>query len=374
MYYIILIIGALMMIEFLSFIIYSSKSFKILKTIYDSITKRKSARDDIKTFTMRYDEHPFLAMTLNSDFHNSRGEKIHNKYGFRHSDDFEWIGEKNNLIIYCAGSSTTYGNFIEKNDETWPTNLETKINQAIRDRRTRVINAACGGWNLLQSIIRFIAWVDLLKPDLVILYHGKTDLWPFANSDLSVQEIFPDYGNVMFSLKVEKEIPLFARYSFTGKVLYGIYINKVYGNVLWRIFNRSRATDRSEVESGLKRIGEREWTFIMSKFQSFISLCESRDIPILLLTEINQSEPYKPYIDELTRRIKTLENRQRKCFVYDIASEMRQYGTSHFDFGGHFTLDGSQVFAGLVERYIMENIEPFKMSSRKRPVVNLNRG
>ena len=86
----------------------------------------KARKGDAGSFACRYAEHPFLAMISNPGFRNSFGEKIHNKYGFRNKDDFSNIA-KEDLIVYCAGGSSTYGTFIEKNEDTWPDVLETSL-------------------------------------------------------------------------------------------------------------------------------------------------------------------------------------------------------------------------------------------------------
>jgi len=128
-------------------------------------------------------ENPFLSFSNNPDFRNSLGEKIHNRYGFRNSDDFldKDSGKK---IIYCAGDSSTYCNFIEKNEDAWPHILEDKLKEALDDKGIKVVNGACGGWTSYLSLIRFCAWVDILKPKLVIVYHGKTDFAPFIKGDI----------------------------------------------------------------------------------------------------------------------------------------------------------------------------------------------
>lgn len=344
--------------EVASYLIYRSKSFEGLKNLYDSILKRKSPRDDIGTFALRYAEHPFLAMTLNPEFINSLGEKIHNKYGFRNKEDFLDTNNKN-PIIYCAGSSTTYGNFIERNEDTWPCALEAKLDKTLNNKRIRVINAACGGWTIFQSLIRFCGWVDVLKPKLVIVYHGITDFWPFTNSESHTPEIFPDYSNVMRSLRLDpiaKKALHFTRYTYTSKVFYGLYIKRKYMNVLWHVYNKSKPTMSQDIEKGLKKIGPREWKFIISRYHSFASLCKDRDISIIFVTEKATREIYKPYLHELNRRIMALEDRNRNCFVYDFANEVQGDNEKMLqEDGGHFTETGARIFAECIKDYLIKN-------------------
>ena len=344
--------------ETASYFIYRSKSLRGLRDLYDSILGKKRGMDDTRTFNLRYAEHPFLAFTSNPDFRNSFGEKIHNKYGFRADGDFSDIDLKNDIIIYCTGGSSTYCNFIEKNEDTWPGVLETDLNKVSKSKKVRVINGSCSGWTSFQSLIRFSAWADILKPNLVIIYHGKNDFSPFVNSKLSVPEIYPDYGNVMHSLKfdtIAKGLPALARYTYTGKILYGTYVNHRYANVLWHIYDRSRPATSEEVKRGLKRIGPREWEFIISRYRTFKAICKDKGILLLFVLQRVKSEIYRPYMDEINRRIKSLESRHDNCFVYDFAGEVQNTDGLLYD-SVHFTQDGARVFAERVSDYIIKNI------------------
>ncbi|GEM_PF-3569506 len=350
-------------VEAVSYLIYRQKSFEGLKNFYTSILKRRQkVRDDIRTFTLRYDEHPFLALSSNPEFRNSLGEKIHNKYGFRHRGEFEDIDRSRELVVYATGGSSTYCNFIEKNEKTWPGMLETRLNTDLGRNGSRVINAACSGWTSFQSLIRFSAWVDVIKPDLVIVYHGKNDLAPFANSDLAIDDIHPDYGNVMYSLKfdsIAKGLPLLARYTYTGKVFCGAYVNRRYFNVLWRIYNQSGPTPKENIMKGLSRIGPREWEYLISRYRTFASICKDRNIACLFVLQKVVSDMYTPYVDEINRRLKLMEDTSAGVYVYDFAGELKDTEGILYD-SVHFTERGADVAAGMIKDYIVKNIPAFK--------------
>lgn len=364
---IMIIAGAIVLIEIASYMIYRSKSLEGLRKLYSAVLKRKENVDDIRTFNLRYNEHPFLIMTANPDFRNSLGEKIHNRYGFREKDDFTDLGKGGEVVIYCDGGSSTYCNFIERNEDTWPGVLEKDLNSALVNKKARVVNAAVSGWNSYQGLIRFSAWVDIMKPKLVIIYHGKNDLVPFAVGSPSVHEIFPDYSNVMHSVRFDllaKKLPILAKCSYTGKVLYGVYMNHRYANMPWHIYHQTRALTVAEYESGLKRIGEREWEAILSRYRSFAAMCKHRNITALFVTQKVSRELYKPYMDELNRRIRSIESKEDNCFVYEFAEELQET-KGLLDEGGHFTEDGARLFSGLLKEYILNNIPLFK-DSRER--------
>src|SRR3989338_3926217 len=136
--------------EIASYLIYRSRSLKGIRNFYDSILRRPSGKDDIRTFSLRYAEHPFLALTSNPEFRNSFGEKIHNKYGFRHTGDFTDIDSDRDFVVYCTGGSSTYCNFIERNEDTWPGQLEKRLSAISRNIKVRVVNGSCPGWTSFQ--------------------------------------------------------------------------------------------------------------------------------------------------------------------------------------------------------------------------------
>jgi len=332
-----------------------------MKACY-AILNKKPGMDDIRTFALRYAEHPFLPMYPNPEFKNSLGEKIHNKYGFRDKRDFSDFDRERDIIVYCAGSSSVYCNYIERNEDTWPAVLETRLNEAGKDVNVKVVNGACGGWTCLHSLVRFSAWVDVLKPNLVIIYHGKSEFTPFFIGDTSKPEVFPDYSNIMHHLKLEslfKKMPFLVEHTYTGKVIYGMHINYAYGDVLRRIYNKSKFSTRKETGEGLKRIGPREWDFIISRYKSFISLCKDRGISVLFVTELVLSDVHKYYMDELNRRIMSLESKGDNCFVYDFAEDVKGREGILYD-TVHFSENGAKICAERISDYVTKNIPLFR--------------
>lgn len=346
------IIAVIIVFESVSYFVYHGN--KELMEIVRTLMKRKR-KGDAETFTLRYQEHPFFGYTLNPDFKNSLGEKIHNKYGFRDTDDFSGIGRP---IIYCAGDSSAYCNYIERNEDTWPSVLESNLRGIFKNEGIEVINGGCGGWTSYQSLLRLCAWIDVLKPKLVIIYHGKTDFAPFINGSLFEPEVFPDYGNVMSSLKFDaasRALLLCARFSYTGKVLYGRYMSSRYYDYLERVYNLKKPKMLKEIKKGLERIGPREWEFIISRYRSFAALCEYRNIPVLFVTQKDLSKLYKPYLAQLNKGIRLLECQAKKCFVYDFDNE-NEFGDDLLCDSVHFTNDGARLFSKKLEEYILHNI------------------
>ncbi|MCQ9206935.1 MAG: SGNH/GDSL hydrolase family protein, partial [Omnitrophica bacterium] len=327
--------------EVTAYTIYRSGSFEDLRKMYNTLRKRNQTAGDAQTFTPRYAEHPFLAYGLNPDFRNPSGEKIHNKYGFRSKSDFTDVEGK--TVVYCAGGSSTYCNFIDRNEDTWPEALGRELRTVLNDENLKTINAGCGGWTAYQSLIRFLAWVDILKPKLVVIYHGKNDVTPFANAKLSTREIFPDYGNIIHSLRFDgiiKRFPLFSRLGNIGKVFYGMHLNRKYLNIMRYVYAAEEKLTEKKAREGLKRIGAKEWEFIMSRYRSFAAVCKDRKTSILFVIQKVRSDLYAPYMEELNRRIKCLENKEEGCFVYDFDKDTENIANMLYDHI-HFTPFGA---------------------------------
>lgn len=362
MIWVIAIIILIIAIEGASRLLYSQNMdvVEIVNKIFN-----RSRGGDIRTLTLRYAEHPFLGYSLNPEFVNSLGEKVHNKYGFRNKDHFSDMKDK--TVIYCAGDSSTYCNFIEKNENTWPYILQQKLQEEFDRKDIEVINGGCGAWTSYQSLVRFSAWVDVLKPNFVIVYSGKTDFIPFMSGDLNESEIFPDYSNVMHSLRLDflaRALSALGRYSYTGKVLYARHMNSKYLDISMHVYNLKKSRLHKQIKKGLERISSREWDFIFSRYRSFASLCKDRNIPILFVTQQQESKLYKPYMDELTRRIKSLKCHDDMCFVYDFAEDVKGVAGLISD-SVHFTELGARVCAERICAYIVSKTHLFK----KVPVV-----
>lgn len=328
-------------------------------------TFKRTRRGDARTFTPRYAEHAFLAFSLNPEFRNSSGKKIHNKYGFREYDDFKDL--ENKSVIYCMGASSTYCNFIDENEDTWPAILEQKFRNASSFSDVKVINGGCGAWTSFQSLIRLSAWIDIIKPKLIIVYDGKNDFSPFLNAKLSVKEIFPDYGNIVRSFRlsyVARMLDLMSLFSCAAKVFYARYINEKYKNILSHIYVSDKNLTRLDAIEGLKRVGNREFDFIFSRFKSVASLAKERGIPVLFVTQKLVKHLLEPQMKILNDRIKTLGEPNRGCFVYDFAGEKINEDTVLSDHI-HFTKEGARQFSEYLMKYIMRNIAAWKENTQE---------
>jgi len=80
--------------------------------------------------------------------------------------------------ILCVGDSFTFGIGASAGGD-YPRQLERLLNLKIRNRRFVVVNRGVGGYNTSQILNNFPAWVDEIKPDLIVVMAGGANAWNY---------------------------------------------------------------------------------------------------------------------------------------------------------------------------------------------------
>ncbi len=107
--------------------------------------------------------------------------------------------------IVCIGDSTTYGIGASDRDEfSYPSQLQKILDNNIPDKRYEVINLGIPGINSSQTLNRYTGNISELRPDTVIMMVGINDPWNFEEST-----IFKYYDmNFMKKLNAQAELML----------------------------------------------------------------------------------------------------------------------------------------------------------------------
>lgn len=116
----------------------------------------------------------------------------HNHLGMR---DHRPLTHKEKVIrIVVIGGTAVYSPALGDNRETFTARLEGKLNQHYQDQldgtHIQVVNAGMVGATSAESLLRLIFFVSEVEPDLVVIHHGISDLWP-----RSIGRMQSDYGN-----------------------------------------------------------------------------------------------------------------------------------------------------------------------------------
>jgi lysophospholipase L1-like esterase len=158
-----------------------------LKSIYQAIF-RQGGSGLPDAGSILYAEHHYLnyilnprttaavAGQVNADFRIRRGQAL------RPRKAVKWR-------ILALGGSTTYGDQLDRESDTWVFRLETKLRRSFGPD-VEVINAGVPGYTVLDNFIHYVTLLTCLEPDLVLLYEGINDVQPRL-----VGQILPDYSN-----------------------------------------------------------------------------------------------------------------------------------------------------------------------------------
>lgn len=331
----------LALVEIAAYLLYLTPWFAQRRRVLEFLLFRRQPRDrraDHQTDPPRYAEHPFTAWSLNPDFANARGERIHNRHGFRCTLDFERL-DHSAPVIYCAGGSSTYCTDIESNHETWPERLREVLTAAL-ERPVQVVNAGVPGFNSFQSYARLSAYIDVVRPDVVAIYHAKNDLTPFYNNTLPDREkVRPDLSNVMRALnfyEMSAALTPLARWSFLARLWAAVRLTGLQSNVLAYAYGLTAAPD---IQARLARFYD--LSGLQSTQRNLVGLCRSRGVKLVCITQRVRDAVFAPYIQRLNDSIRRLEDRQSGVYVFDFERELPD-NPSFFIDKLHFTCKGSE--------------------------------
>ena len=77
----------------------------------------------------------------------------------------------------ALGGSTTFGERLEREEETWVHVLEQRL-RAAHGGGVDVVNGGVGGYTLVENLVHYTTLLTHLEPDVVIVYAGINDVHP----------------------------------------------------------------------------------------------------------------------------------------------------------------------------------------------------
>ena len=128
-------------------------------------------RQEIEAMVRRFEGTAYLNFML------SPVRDEHNALGYR-GEDIVQPKPEDVFRIVTLGGSTTYGEFIEDNAQTYPAQLERELRETHGFERVEVINAGVPAYTSWESLVNLQFRVLDLEPDLIIIYHGVNDINP----------------------------------------------------------------------------------------------------------------------------------------------------------------------------------------------------
>jgi lysophospholipase L1-like esterase len=123
-----------------------------------------------------YRAHPYSVYEPNPDYRSSYGEKLHTEDAFRYPE-MSFEKSENTYRIVLLGGSNVYDNDTTLL-QTYGAWLEEYLNLLFPGKNIQILNAAVGGYNSADSFARFHFKVLDYSPDMVIVQHSMSDVWP----------------------------------------------------------------------------------------------------------------------------------------------------------------------------------------------------
>ncbi len=246
-----------------------------------------------------------------------------NRLGYR---DNEYGYEKPQGIfrILVLGDSQTFGQGVERLEDTWPKKLEVKLNAGMNSKRFEVLNVSGPGWNSDTQLYELFKYGLKFDPDLVLpaYYHNDIPTPLFFECDSSDRTIVPEdaflgldlneLGTYQFlKFRVNRALEKLGR-----KSTFGECVNKLY---------ESRGWDMEKIYLDTMSL-----TAKVKNIHFMISV-----LPVVY--ELNENYPFKVMHSQMKKYC-----REREIYCVDLFDE------------GFRGLDSDEVAFSKVDRHFNE--------------------
>lgn len=106
----------------------------------------------------------------------------------------------NGFRIWCMGGSTTFDIFSDRNEHTWPAQLQSILQDQFPNQIVEVLNAGVPGEDLLGSTQDFERLQPSINADVVVIYHGPNDMRQIMSNPI-LQQQRPNNGPTLAPLE-----------------------------------------------------------------------------------------------------------------------------------------------------------------------------
>ena len=311
--------------------------------------------------------HPFTNWSLNPDYRNKNGDCTHTVEGFRKTqkDDsiLQLVRDNTNAFkIVCIGGSAVQCMEMELYQDSWPAKLKEKLSPD--NNKVLVFNFGVGAWGTLQSLIRCVNWLPMIKPNLLVFYQAKNDLTPLANSAENEKQLYPDYQNVMgqFSESFVTNFPKWLNYiPFFFLLFYFLEFKILHKNYGLLSVYRPKPWENMK---GFERLTDEYRDGIFFRIKTIFNICASLECPVLYIPEIVRSGDYAELLDSLYNEIYKISKGYDHVNWFNI-KELFPDSDRYFLDKMHFSKDGCDLFAELLARHIQQFYNLYNNSNKE---------
>ena len=173
--------------------------------------------------------HPYLLWENTPDYISPEGVKETNNLGYRNKKDFEFTKDANVFRILALGGSTTWGYLLDDPDDTWPSQLEKMLNDALSENsdidRIEVINGGLNYGTSAELLLHYLFRDRYLDPGIVILHTGGNDAKLLLFHDYNPDYSFFRPGWTADIHKLRTGEGFLIRHSNIIKLFYAFWLN-----------------------------------------------------------------------------------------------------------------------------------------------------
>ena len=301
-----------------------------------------------------YAPHPFLNYTLNPSVAADGRRLIDPDYLIRREEPLRPRSALRWRALVLGGS-TTFGEFLTREQDTWVHQLEQKVRAEVASDDVDVVNGGVSGYTLVDNLVHYSLLLSRLQPDVVLFYTGINDVQPRWHGSLR-----PDYANFRKPWSGEGSTfpPVAHILSSSWSYRYWYLRRHMWNAKVLHILNfvANREPPPDTWAAGLDRNGPQLY---QGHLQNFVRLLQSQGCKVVILPQYFR--PVRPADQALARGIA-----EHNAVNAEVA---RQLGVFHapavlapgifdeddcFD-NCHFNARGSAKMAQIVFQFLREH-------------------
>jgi lysophospholipase L1-like esterase len=300
-----------------------------------------------------YAPHASLPYTLNPATGGDGMRRVDPLYLIRRAepvrprDDVRWRA----LVL---GGSTTYGEFLDREQDTWVWRLE----QLVRSRFGEdcdVVNGGVSGYTLLDNLLHYVLLLTRLEPDVVVLYVGINDVEARVFGDLR-----PDYANYRKpwdgSGGTFPAAPERLRSSWLFRLY---YVQRHMRDVQVLHINNLVARDYPPVDTWADALARNGAGIYGSHLRDFVRLLLAQGRRVVMVPQYyRMARPFDGAFMPGVREHNDVDRAVAEEFALPFAAAIAEPGSFRdgdtFD-SCHFTAAGSERMAGMLFAFLLEH-------------------
>ena len=173
--------------------------------------------------------HPYLLWENTPEYISEDGVRQTNNLGYRNKEDFEFTKDANVFRILALGGSTTWGYLLDDPDDTWPSQLEKMLNDALSENsdfdKIEVINGGLNYGTSAELLLHYLYRDRYLDPDIVIIHTGGNDAKLLLFHDYNPDYSFFRPGWTADIHRLRTGEGFLIRHSNIAKLFYAFWLN-----------------------------------------------------------------------------------------------------------------------------------------------------